>query len=261
MQVFTTRDEDSEFCQKLFYELLSRSQANAVHLKFVIEYIPSFDASQVQLSELLKKQLTDERSFETLIGMGMVVQKADIETAVNLLPETCVNVLRLLILKFNCSSPDFDEVCKKAILADKVRFAACLVYRGAVSSHTAIQILLKVLKLKPGELDIHSLTKLCRPDDINLGILITDPDLSLTEHPNGLELIKLLLDAGMDPNGNGKENPIAVIWELKLVAPERKIDFICLFLSKGAKCSLLTNPLHVAAQLAVEAGMNMCVPY
>ena len=172
--------QDHEFSKKLFQELLFRRKATAKHFELVMKCTPPFDASQVQLSELLKKQFTDKNSIEMLFEMGMKVKKVDIELAVKLLPESNIDTLNLLVS--NCSSNDFDEACKEAIRANRDRFTACL---GAVSS-----------------------------------------------------------------------NPLAIVSGLEDIVPKRKIDLICFFMEQGTvDCTLLSNPLHVATKLAVEAGM------
>ena len=173
--------QDREICKELFQKLLLRREAAAKHFKLVINFTPAFDASQVDLSELLKKQFTDRNSMKTLLGMGMKVKKVDIEAAVKLLPESDIDTLNLLISK--CSSNDFDEAYKEAIYANKFTFAACL---GVMAS-----------------------------------------------------------------------NPLAIVNGSSRISPEEKIDLICLFLDQGADCTLLSNPLHVATQLAVETGMNI----
>ena len=186
--------QDDEFCKKLFQKLLLREEATAKHFELVINCTPPFDASQVQLSELLKKQFTDKNYVKALFKMGMKVKKVDIETAVELLPESNIDMLNLLVSKYRSkdfvvSSPDplpasdFDEACKNAMHAKKFRFTACL---GAMAS-----------------------------------------------------------------------NPLAIVSGVKDVAPEKKIDLICLFLEQGADCTLLSNPLHVATQLAVETGVTI----
>ena len=242
-----------EFCRELFSELLFRSESKLPHLKLVIECVPPFDASQVELSELLKKQFTNERSLEALFGMGMVVKQTDTIMAAKFLPESCIKLFRLLLSKCN-QSVDLNPAYREAIRVKKIRFAICFIQSGAVSDDMIIQILSKAIKFK---LDMDWIPELCKSDKIDFDALIIN---KLVQHPNGRKLIELLLDAGVNPNGSSEKNPLATIGTRQDITPQRKIDLICLFLEKGADCnplgcaSPLTTPLHVATKLAVETG-------
>ena len=93
---------------------------------------------------------------------------------------------------------------------------------------------------------------------VDLGALV---NTDLVKHP---ELIKQLIDAGVNPNGcsESENHPLAEIMKLTHLSPKERIKLLCLFLENGADCSYLchgsqykTTPVHVATRLALEAGM------
>ena len=75
------------------------------------------------------------------------------------------------------------------------------------------------------------------------------------------ETIKVLIDAGLSPNGRGRRTPIAVVMGKGDLTLSKKIELMCLLLENGEDCSHLchaskssTTSLHVATELALQSG-------
>lgn len=217
----------------------------------------AFDASQIELVALLKKSVNDKKLIEKLLEFGMRSTQQSIIVAVELLPASGVDTLRLIVSKCADTNSDIlDQTCLKAYSTRKVQFVSCLIEHGAKSPAEPTELLLLTLKQKNFELALSLLKARDNvPGEVDLGELIT-----CTELINNPKIIAKLVEAGVSPNGRGKK-PIAEVLKLSYLSPQKQIELICLLLEKG-DCSQLchvskqrTTPLHVATELALKAGI------
>ena len=82
--------------------------------------------------------------------------------------------------------------------------------------------------------------------------------LNIVNYP---ELIKMMIDTGLNPNGQGRKTPIAVVLGMQYLMMSKKIELLHLLVENGEECSHLchvgkssTTPLHVATELALQSG-------
>ena len=80
------------------------------------------------------------------------------------------------------------------------------------------------------------------------------------------ELIRVLVETGLSPNGRGRKTPISVVMGLPATSWSKKITLLCLLLDIGEDCNHLshtgkssTTPLHVATEVALQSGRRCSV--
>ena len=257
----------SGFCSKLIQKLLSKREAKESHISFVVfDMCPrkqAFDASQIELLALLKKPVSGEKLIGKLLQCGVKATPQSVYDAVELLPASSVDTLKLIVSKCTDANSDIlDQSCHKAFSARKVQFVSCLIEHGAKPPTEPTELLRLTLKQKNFDLAVSLLkTRAIVPEEVDLGELMT-----CTELINNPKIIAKLVDGGVSPNGCNKK-PIAEVLKLSYFSPQKQIEFICLLLEKG-DCSQLchaskqrTTPLHVATELALKAGIHLTVLY
>ena len=259
--VVTESDVKSGFCVRLFREILSRDDVKLGHLAFLIFQLfdritPPFNASSIKLSQLLEKSIAGMKFLRRMFELGMTSNADDIKVAVRILPDSSVSTLELIVSE-QSEAKNLDLPLETAVKARKMRFIAWLIKHGTKTPDELAVFLTQALDQK----DFHtakvfleaSTTITCK--NIDLGIHIA---AGLTDYP---ELVGRLIDAGADPSGNVKKTLVEVL-KLVYLPVKKQIDLVCLLLMKGADCNLLslvrthtTTPLHVATELALEAGL------
>ena len=249
--------QSSEFCTKIFKDILLRQEAKPLHLLLIVNHAPRIDASTVELFKLLKHQFmtTDTRLkdiFVKLFDMGMTARVEDIELAAKLLPSAHLGILELVLSK--CSTVkavDLNPACKVALQEKKITFVACLIKSGADPPQEPVKLFSQALKENDIDTARIFLTQSWKLDELDLGSLIANTEIA--HHPT---LIEDLLELGVSPNGVGKHKPLAEVRKLRHLASQKRSSLICLLLEKGANCNHLcsthdTTPLHVATEIAV----------
>ena len=216
----------SGFSVQLFNELLSREDTKTKHLKFLVfEIISVFNASSIALSQLLRKSIVSKKFLRKMFELGMVANDEDVKVAVETLPDTRLDILELIISKWGKAADGFDHLLS-AMERKKINLAASLIKHGAkTTDELAADLLTQAIDQK----DFHT--------------------------------AKVFLEAsGNITCGNVKKTLVEVV-KAKLPS-KNKVDLVCLLLMKGADCNLLslvrtrtTTPLHVATELALEAGL------
>ena len=257
--VVTESDVKSGFCVKLFRQILSREDVQLKHLDFLIFQLfdritAPFNASSIKLSQLLEKSIVGMKFLRRMFELGMIANAEDVEMAVRILPDSSVGTLELIVSK-QSEAGNLDLLLEAAVKARKMRFIAWLIEHGTKTPDELAVFLTQALDQK--DFDTAkvflkaSTTITCKNIDLGIHIAagLTDPDL-----------IERLIDAGADPSGNVKKTLVEVLKIVNLPA-KKQIDLVCLFLMKGADCNHLslvrktTTPLHVATELALEAGL------
>ena len=125
-----------ELTTQLLQELLSKPETTQKHIQCIIlpkgASKPQFNGTSVNLSDVLKKGVTDVNVLERLFQMGMDVTEGDVQLAVECLPDTRVDILKLIISKYDeVSIACLNKMCKLAMNVKKMKFIACFIEHGA----------------------------------------------------------------------------------------------------------------------------------
>ena len=265
------RNFTSEFRSRMLIEILGTSESRKVHLEFLINEVwkdKSLDisASKVSMKQLIgQKSITDERLIKTCLKLGMPLTKEDIVVAIREFSAKQQELFKHLTSKLEYNQEDLDYLCKEAVSIDKIPFIITFVQCGASLPNTKEYIpiikctLMTVLEQKDFEGARSMIEKFTESitKHLDLASLMDGPESNVVKCP---ELIKLLLEKGVDPNYSGKKTPISVVMNTECVEWSTKIDIVCLLLKNGENCGHLSissesaAPLYVVTLKALEIG-------
>ena len=247
-----------DFCNKVLIEILSRKECQEAHLEFLVSKMwneKEINVSKVTLRRLIvDREITSESLLQRFLELGLPLSKEDIKMAITSLKPNQSHLFRFIIAK--CNTDDLDELCQAAVSANRMTFVLHLVERGAKLPSHGSDLLIHALKAEDydGALALAKKFTKASTDKLDLASLM---DSNIVNCP---ELIKVLVDTGLSPNGRGRKTPIAVIMG-KAISITKKIDMVCLLLEVGEECSHLshigkstTTPLHVATEVALQSG-------
>ena len=247
-----------EFCNKVLVEILSRKECKEAHLEFLISEMWNekvINVSKVTLKQLIvEREITSECLLQRFLELGLPLTKEDIKMAIKRLKPSQVHLFKYIVAK--CNPADLDELCQAAVRANRMTFVLSLVDRGATLPSHGSDLLLQALSAEDydGALALAGKFTKATMDKLDLATLM---ESNIVNCP---ELIKVLVDAGLSPNGSGRKTPIAAVMA-KAISVTKKIDMICLLLEVGEDCGHLcqigkstTTPLHVATELALQSG-------
>lgn len=255
----------------MLIEILARSESKKKHLEFLISKVwkdKSLDisASKVSMKQLIgQKSIRDESLIEICLKLGMPLTTEDIAVAIRELPTKDQQLFKLLTLKLKYSQKDLDSLCKEAISAGKIPFVITFIQLGASlpSAKNYVAAIKDTLQTVLEQEDFDGARALI--GKFTEGItkhldLVSLMESNIVKCP---ELIKLLLERGINPNGRGKKTPIGVVMSNHHLEWPKRIGLVCLLLKNGEECrhlSLLsetaTTPLYVATEKALETGNN-----
>ena len=252
-----------DFCNKMLIEILSRPECKQTHLEFLVSKMwneKEINVSKVTLKQLIvDKAITSASLLQRFLELGLPLNKDDIKMAMDCLKPNQVHLFKFIAAKSNPG--DLDELCQMAVSANRMTFVLNLVERGAKLPGHGSELLMQALKVEDydGALALAKKFTKATTDKLDLASLM---DSNIVNCP---ELIKLLIETGLSPNGRGRKTPIAVVMSKALSWP-KKIELVCLLLEKGEDCNHLchvgkssTTPLHVAAELALQSGMRFFI--
>ena len=120
------------FYIKVLEELIAKPDAKQRHLRFLISNMPaglSRTTSKLKLSNILKKNITDEIILKRLFEIGMFPQNDDIQTAVEQLQDTSASILELILS--NSIAVNLTNPCEAALKDGKIKLVTCLIKHGA----------------------------------------------------------------------------------------------------------------------------------
>ena len=256
----------------MLIEILARSESKKVHLEFLIGEVwkdKSLDisASKVSVKQLIgQKSIRDERFIETCLKLGMPLTTEDIAVAIRELPTKEQQLFEHLTLKLEYNQEDLDSLCKEAISAGKIPFAITFIQLGASLPSdkmyvAAIKDILKTV-LEQNNFDgARALIEKFTEAITKHFDLVSLMESNIVKCP---ELIELLLEKGINPNGRGKKTPIDVVMSNQHLEWPKRIGIVCLLLKNGEDCCHLslssesaTTPLYVATEKALETGNIM----
>ena len=248
-----------DFCNKVLLEIVSRKECKQDHLEFLVSKMwneKEIDVSKVTLRQLIvDRQITSESLLQRFLELGLPLAKEDIKMAITKLRSNQSHLFRFIISKYG-NTDDLDELCQAAVSANRMTFVLYLVERGAKLPTHGSDLLMHALKAEDYDGAIALAKKFTKAttDKLDLATLM---DSNIVNCP---ELIKVLVETGLSPNGRGKKTPIAAVMG-KAISITKKIDMICILLEIGEECSHLshtsksaTTPLHVATELALQSG-------
>ena len=298
-----------EFATKLLQNLVSKKASKTTHILFLLEQMPRsittrvvpvqhlFDASQVNVLNVINKEDIDENMLQKLTECGMEIECVHIEKAIEVLPdrENTLPVLDFLIDHTHAQSDQLTPICHKSIKSQKTMISSCLIKHGArpqprevmslVESSAKFYPLFIVYLAQSDICDKGYRTKLFKisceqmknsPDynDTALKVLksgpidATDIDLgtlfkSSVELLHNPLLIKQLLEAGVSAESSLALHPLTLVMRYKEIDCETRNAIVCMLLEKGASCEQVSSPgttsLHVATKLALETSMLNCL--
>ena len=195
----------------------------------------------------------------------MPLTKNDIAVAVRELPIKEKEVFKHLTLNLEHSQQELDSLCKEAISFRKIPFIITLIQLGASLPSTRIDIatIKDTLKTVLEQQDFHAARALIEKFTEAIAKhfdLISLMDSNIIKCP---ELIKLLIEKGLNPNSRGRKTPIAVVMSNQHLEWPKRIGIVCLLLKSGEDCyhlsltsTFATTPLHVATEKALETGKD-----
>jgi len=125
------------FSTELLQKLISRPGVKQEHLNFVIFKLPPpsskqpFDAAKIELAKLLKLPVADQTILERLFELGMNTKLSDTVVAVQVLSESQIRILDLILSKCNETQLALNTPCSTAMVAGKMQFVARFIQCGA----------------------------------------------------------------------------------------------------------------------------------
>ena len=248
-----------DFCNEMLMEILSRPECKQTHLEFLVSDM--WKEKKINVSKVTLKQLIEDRAItsasllQRFLELGLPLNKGDMKTAIHCLRANQVHLFNFIVVK--CNPDDLDELYQAAMKAKRIMFVLNLVKQGAkVLPGHGSELFSHVLKTEGYDGAVALAKKLTKATMEKLD-LASFMDSDIVNCP---ELIKVLIDNGLSPNGSGRKTPIAVVMG-KAITWSKKIELICLLLEKGEDCSHLchvgktsTTPLHVATEVALKSG-------
>ena len=253
--------EDS--CLQLLNEVMGRKCCQSDELKF---FTMAWESKKVNCSEIkLKTILTDKTVSDSnilswFLESGVVVDRSDIQLAIQCLPDRRVESFKLLLGK--CKHVDKDHLCRDSWKAKKVSFVVELLKEGAALPKEYEAIISRLLssKIFEGVEAILNLLSREQVEKLDLAKLLS------TNLVYSDRLLTMFIDYGVNPNA--KKSPVVTVWNLTHIKAEARVKLICLLLKCGANCSQLsqiathdTSPLHVATELSLKAGKLISIYY
>ena len=233
--------------------------------------------------------------LKALFDCGTTVKKGDLLTAVMKLNKDQYMSFQTLVSHYHMQdehptiSPlDLNTLCDAAIISKKLSFLPALIQGGGQPSASDIlntadmdhlepelvyymaqhsnpveRSLLVCQELGAGLVEMAKGTLRCgpiSPDHINLGDYIAIPNII-----RDLDLIRQLLEAGVNPNGlQNREPPLKFLLSSKLPC-DQKVQVACALLNGGANVNDLNTAhddnggvVHTATKLAIETGQLSC---
>ena len=253
------------FCNKVLLEILTRPECKEAHLEFLMNKMwiqnTKWKGKEVDVSKVTFKQLVIDRDItsssilQRFLELGMPLSKEDIKLAIKSLRPKQVHLFKFIAAKAN--PDDLDELCQAAISASRMTFVLNLVEKGAKLPSHGSELLFKALKTEDydGALALARKFTKATMDKLDLASLM---DTNIIYCP---ELVKVLVETGLSPNGRGRKTPIAVVSGKVALSLAKKIELMCLLVDVGEDCSHLSHlgkssatPLHVATELALQSG-------
>ena len=138
LPVLKDDDIQSGFSTKLLNKLISRPNAKASHMQFLVFDMrvhstrQPFDASGIELSTLLKMSATDQAFLKRMFQLGMTVKEKDIAVAVEVFSDKDEHIMDVILSKYGDKDPhSLDQPCKEALNAKKHKLASCFKKHGA----------------------------------------------------------------------------------------------------------------------------------
>ena len=247
-----------DFCNKVLAEIISRPECMQSHLEFLICTIwnvKELDVSMVQLKQLIvDKAITSATLFQRFLELGLILTKEDIKMAMNCLKDNQMHLFTYIAARSNPG--DLNELCQAAVRANRMTFMLNFIEQGAKLPLDGSELLMQALKNKDYDVAL-ALAKMFTKDMVDKLDHALLMDSNIVNCP---EIVKVLIHAGLDPNGKGGKTPIAMIMDKVTSMSKKKIELVCLLLDNGADCSHIckssTTPLHKATEVALRTGNN-----
>lgn len=255
------RHVKSGFCTELLLNLLKRPDVKEMHVKFLVTEMPIrstqpyFDGSKVDISVLIRRKFAHRKTLEVLFQCGMKVKQKDLEVAIEALATISMSIIDDMCTHFDGDPLEaLKIVFQSAMKLKRIKLVHHVLKKGCKLQCTSQEIL--TLAIQKDSADIaESLLPSCTLSEVDLGQLM---NTKLVNHP---QLIIKMIDAGVNPNGLGKQRPLVEVQQLTGLSINRRMDLICLLLEKGCDCADLcagskipTTPVHVATSIGLEAG-------
>ena len=245
-----------ESCLQLLNEVMGRKRCRSNALEFLTKAWESkkVDCSEIKLKTLLTdKTVSDSNVLSWFLESGVVVDRSDIQLAIQCLPDGRVESFKLLLGK--CKHVDKDYLCRESWKAKKILFVVELLNEGAALPKEYEAIISRLLSSKKFEGVEAVLNLLSREQVERLDLA----KLLSTNLVYSDRLLTMFIDYGVNPNA--KKSPVVTLWNSTHLKAEARVKLICLLLKCGANCNQLsyiptydTSPLHVATELSLKAG-------
>ena len=250
-----------DLCNELLLEILSRPECKESHLEFLIRQMwneKDISVSNVSIKKLVvDRDITSASLFQRFLELGLHVGKEDIYMAIETLRANQVHLFKFIAAKANTA--DLDELCQAAVSSNRMTFVVNFVELGAKLPGNGEELLKQALDTEDYDAAI-ALGKLLPKDIVEKLNLSSLMDINILNCP---ELIKVLLQSGLNPNGRGGKHPIELIMVKCDSSPKKIIDLVSILLESGADCnhlceaskaSITSTPLHKATELSLKAG-------
>lgn len=258
------KDMPVDFCGEVLTEILYRSDCKQSHLEFLITNVwkeKNVNVSKVTLKQLIvEKRITSAILLQRFLELGLSMKKDEIMMVMNCLQHNQLHLFKLIAAH---SNPQYLEECYHAVTMSANRMTFMLIFLELglkVPPRHAEELLISMLKTDSycGALDLAKKYTKGSMEEVDLNCLLK------TDIVNYPQLIKVLLDGGVDPNrSSGRNTPIATVMG-RDIDWSKKIEVVCLLLDNKEHCSHLshtgskysTTPLHVATEVALRSGKN-----
>ena len=257
--VIHIRRMEVDFCNKVLLEILGRQECKEAHLEFLVSKMwneKEINVSKVTLKQLIvDKDIVSASLLQRFLELGLPLSKEDVKVAIKHLQAHQVPLFKFIAAKAN--RDDLDDLCQVAISANRMAFVLNLAERGAKLPSHGSQLLIQALKTEDydGALALAKKFTKTTMDKLDLATLM---ESNIVNCP---ELIRVLVETGLSPNGRGRKTPISVVMGLPATSWTKKIVLMCFLLDIGEDCSHLshtgkssTTPLHVATDIALQSG-------
>ena len=259
------KDMPVDFCVEVLMEILSRSDCKQSHLEFLITNMwkeKKIDVSKVTLKQLIvEKCITSAILLQRFLELGLSLKKDEIMMAMNCLQHNQLHLFKFIAAN---SNPQYLEEIYHAttMSANHRTFMLMFIELGfKVPLRHVEELLISMLKAEGycGALDLAEKFTKASMDKVDLTCLLK------TDIVNYPQVVKVLLDSGVDPNrSSGRNTPIATVMG-KDIDWSKKIELVCLLLDNKEHCSHLshtgskysTTPLHVATEVALISGRKL----
>jgi hypothetical protein len=248
-------------------ELVLRPESKKAHVKFLINEAWKDKCLDISTSNITIEQLIDQKAekfIEICLKLGMPLTTKDMAVAIRELHVNEQEVFKQLTLNLiKHSREDLNFLCKEAISYRKIPFIIMLIQLGAslpsarIYTDTIQDTLRTVLEQKDF-LAARALIEKFTKAIAKYFDLVSLMDSNIIMCP---ELIKLLIEKGLNPNRWGRKTPISVVMSNQHLDWPKRIGIVCLLLNSGEDCYHLsltstsaTTPLYVATEKALETG-------